>query len=101
MKTLSHQQQFEASPRGREVSGIKTVTDSRKRKNGGNNGSSTVSKRSKHNSDSTSAGEESKIERSEGESSNGDDAEMLIKTLSGRNRCIRDLRDTGLTPILS
>ena len=30
MQTLRHQQQCEASPRGREASGIKTVTDSKK-----------------------------------------------------------------------
>ena len=31
MKTLRHQQQYKASPRGREASGIKTITDSKKR----------------------------------------------------------------------
>ena len=72
-------------------SGIKTVTDFKKRKNGGNNGSSTVGKRSKHNSDSASAGEESKMEGSEGESSNGDDAEMFIGAkMTAAKKAVKD-----------
>ena len=31
MKTLRHQQQYKASSRGREASGIKTIIDSKKR----------------------------------------------------------------------
>ena len=77
--------------RSREASGIKTVTDPKKRKNGGNNGSSTVGKRSKHNSDSASAGEESEMEGREGESSNGDDAEMLIGAkMAAAKKAVKD-----------
>ena len=91
MKTLRHQQQCEASPRGREASEIKTVTYSKKRKNGGNDGSSTVGKRNKHNKDSASAGEESEMEGSEGESSNGDDAEMLIRAkMAAAKKAVKD-----------
>ena len=91
MKTLRHQQQCEASPRGREASEVKTVTDSKKRKNGGNDGSSTVGKRSKHNKDSASAGKESEMEGSEGESSNGDDAEMLIGAkMAAAKKAVKD-----------
>ena len=91
MKTLRHQQQCEASPRGREASEVKTVTDSKKRKNGGNDGSSTVGKRSKHNKDSASAGEQSEMEGSEGESSNSDDAEMLIGAkMAAAKKAVKD-----------